>query len=71
MFYEEKLVDGVLYCRSSPYDEWEPKRGAYADAVRALCALKDDERVGLTRWFCGHCGILEDPKRPCQCWNDE
>lgn len=24
MYYEEKIIDGVLHCRSTPYEEWRP-----------------------------------------------
>lgn len=36
--------------------------------------MTDDERLELwskiMHGYCKHCGI-EDPKRNCQCWNDE
>jgi hypothetical protein len=68
MFYEEKLFDGVLMCRSTPTGEWRPATTPYASAVNALMLLTHDQRLEAFGFFCSHCGI-DDPK--CQCWNDE
>ncbi len=71
MFDEEKRSGGVLYSRTPPYDEFQPKAGAYADAVNALASLSCSERSDLARWFCVHCGTMQESGNTCQCWNDE
>ena len=68
MYYEEKIINGVLHCRSTPDGEWRPATSAHAVAVNALMALTDEQRMEAFGFFCCHCGT-DDPR--CQCWNDE
>ena len=68
MFYEEKVIDGTLHCRSTPGGEWRPATSAHAATVNALLAMTDDQRMEVFGFFCRYCGT-DDPR--CQCWNDE
>lgn len=68
MYYEEKISDGLLWFRTSPTAEWELKEGKESTAVAHLLRLTNDQRVGVFKRFCTHCG-RPDPR--CQCWNDE
>jgi hypothetical protein len=71
MFYEEKLVDGVLYCRGSPSAEFEPKEASrHTEAVKALWHMTPQARLRAMKWFCRACGV-EQGERSCQCENDE
>ena len=71
MFYEEKLVHGVLYCRSKPNGEWRLVKTPLAAVVNALAAMKDEQRLEAMGFFCPRCGCVQPEGRPCQCWNDE
>ena len=68
MYYEEKVINGVLHCRSTPNGEWMPATSAHATVVNALMALTYEQRMEAFGFFCTHCG-RDDPR--CQCWNDE
>jgi hypothetical protein len=68
MYYEEKIINGALHCRSTPSGEWVLSKKAYAAAANALMALTDEQRMIVFGFFCQHCGS-DDPH--CQCWNDE
>jgi hypothetical protein len=41
MFYEERMIDGVLMCSSTPNGEWRKATTEHAQAVNALLALTD------------------------------
>ena len=70
MYYEEKLIDGVLHYRTTPAGVWQvgvnPAPARSAAAALALCTLS--ERMRIFSEYCMHCGI-RDPR--CQCSNDE
>ena len=70
MYYEEKLINGVLHYRTHPKDDWcayvKPSPERVAAAALALCTLA--ERMRIFSEYCMHCGI-RDPQ--CQCSNDE
>jgi len=68
MFYEERITDGVLLCRSAPFGSWRRAITKHADAVNELLKLSPARRLTVFSKFCIHCGI-DDPK--CRCWNDE
>ncbi len=68
MFYEEKIIDGVLHCRSDPAGQWMIVLNQKAAAISALTHLTGAERVDVFAFFCLNCGC-DDPK--CQCWNDD
>lgn len=68
MFYEEKVIDGVLCSRSQPGGDWLPASPPHAAAVNALLALTDEQRLEALGHFCRSCGT-DTPC--CQCWNDE
>lgn len=68
MFYEERIMQGILMCRSSPRGEWRYATTPHAIAVNALMQLTDSQRQEAFRHFCTSCGT-DDPR--CQCWNDE
>lgn len=71
MFYEERVIDGRLMCRSDPKGEWRPVRSSpHVAAVEALIALTDEQRMDALSLFCTHCGKVQ-PTFRCQCWNDE
>ena len=71
MHYEEKLINGVLCCRSDPDGGWLAVRSARANAVNALMRMSEKKRLEVMNFFCGHCGIAQPEGQPCQCWNDE
>ena len=68
MYYEEEVINGTLHCRSTPSGGWRAASSAHADAVNALLALTDEQRLAALGFFCTHCGC-DNPR--CQCWNDE
>lgn len=51
MYYQKKLINGVLCCRSTPNGEWRPAGGALATAVNALAALTETQRAEALRFF--------------------
>lgn len=72
MYYEEKLIGGILHYRSSPSGEWTRLGASHAAAANALAQLAtDDERLRALRLFCWSCGRIQPDGRGCQCWNDE
>lgn len=42
VYYEEKFADGILYCRSMPYDEWHPID--YDTVIKRLIKAEDKLR---------------------------
>lgn len=68
MFYEEKIIDGVLCCRSEPNGMWMPATSQHAAAVNAMLNLNDEQRLDVFRYFCKSCGKNDTQ---CKCWNDE
>lgn len=44
MFYEEKIINGILYCRTTPDGSWQVKTGHSADAIKSLLAMSEDAR---------------------------
>ena len=67
MYYEEKIIDGVLMCKTTPKGEWMVANGTRADAVNLLVKMSEEQRLAVLHYFCQHCGGFT----PCQCWNDE
>ncbi len=68
MYYEEKIINGLLHSRSSPNGKWIEVNNNYGKAVNALFVLTDDERFETLQFFCRHCGN-RNPQ--CNCWNDQ
>lgn len=68
MYYEEKVIDYVLCCRTRPDGDWLRVDTPQGNAVNALLLLTDEQRMDVFGHFCTHCGC-PDPR--CQCWNDE
>lgn len=68
MFYEEKLINGLMRCRSTPNGEWRLAARPQAAIINSLMALTDEQRIEVFRFFCTTCGC-DDPQ--CQCWNDD
>jgi len=51
MFYEEKFIDGVWYCRTKPYGEWivrDAPNPTPQDFIEAANALQDVAQVTKT-----------------------
>lgn len=72
MYYEEQIINGVLYCRSAPDGEWRNATTPHAAAVNALLSLDNEGRLDAMRSFCPHCGSIQPSSGPnCQCWNDD
>lgn len=42
MYYEEKVIDGVLYFRGTPTGEWERATSARADALLLMRKLRKE-----------------------------
>ena len=70
MFYEEKIVDGILYCRTSPNGEWQPATDRRAQLVNELAQMDDERRLSIMGLFCSECGDIK-PKHGCTCMRDE
>jgi hypothetical protein len=84
MYYEEKIIGGVLMWRGAPDGAWlevsseemtsrittlNNSNQRQRDGIKAMLdALTDDERSDLFNEYCSSCGS-KDPE--CQCWNDE
>lgn len=69
MWYEEKIIDGMLCCRRAPDGEWEPKKdGMRSTIVNDLCLMSSQERQAVMWWFCRGCGNIRDGT--CHCEND-
>jgi len=68
MFYEEKIINGKLFSRTTPTGEWRLVKGIKADAIHALVLLTDEQRLSVFKHFCKHCGS-NNPK--CQTSIDE
>ena len=68
MFYEERIINGVLHSRTTPNGEWQPSKSNKASAVNALMLLSDEERIEVFGAFCVHCG---DKNPRCVCMKDE
>lgn len=71
MYYEEKLINGVLHFRSIPGGPWHISEEPYVAATNALALLGPEDRLSAMRFFCEHCGDMQADGRMCQCWNDE
>lgn len=67
MYYEEKIIDGVLMYKTTPNGEWMVATGTRAEAVNSLVKMSEKQRLEVVRHFCPHCGGFS----PCQCWNGE
>jgi hypothetical protein len=68
MFYEEKIINGVLCARTSPDAVWRTAKTPHTFSVNELLHLTDEERKTVFGFFCTHCGSADSK---CQCWNDE
>jgi hypothetical protein len=70
MYYETKLINGVLCCRTTPEGEWQrmtyPTPFQVAEAALAEC--DEEDRHKLFSAYCTSCGS-GDPR--CHCSNDE
>lgn len=71
MFYEERVMNGVLMCRSTPDGEWRMATTPHAQSVNALLALSESQRKDVLAFFCLHCGGVQPNGKKCQCCNDE
>jgi len=71
MFYQEKVVDGRLFSRTSPTGEWVELQTPRGLAFKALAALGQDDRDELFGHFCRACNQLHPTSGKCVCWNDE
>jgi hypothetical protein len=67
MYYEEKIMDGVLMYKTNPNGEWMVATGTRAEAVNSLVKLSEEQRLEVVMYFCPHCGGFS----PCQCWKGE
>lgn len=70
MYYDERIIDGVLHFRTIPNGPWQLKFGPLANAVNAMSKLTDEERMDVMRFFCRECGVKLDG-RACTCCRDE
>jgi hypothetical protein len=68
MYYEEKIINGILHYRGTPRGEFLVKEGSVANAVNLLTALSEEQRNKIFGYFCKHSGS-DNPR--CSCWNDE
>lgn len=68
MYYEEKIINGILHFRGTPTGVFVVKQGAVAQVTNMLLALSDEERMKVFGHFCKFCGC-NNPR--CHCWNDE
>lgn len=68
MFYEEKVINGILHFRGTPTGEFVVTEGAVADVFNLLSALSDEQRLRVFRYFCVSCGN-KNPR--CHCSNEE
>lgn len=68
MSFEDSMKIAKQFC-DPPISYWDELRGRLIDSLKTL---KDDQRLDFLRSlpFCKECGCY-DPKRICQCWNDE
>jgi hypothetical protein len=57
MYYDERIIDGVLHFRTIPNGPWQLKFGPLANAVNAMSKLTDEERMDVMRFFCRECGV--------------
>jgi hypothetical protein len=52
MHYEEKVVNGVLWCRSCCRDDaWRPVGGMKGAVFILLCKMTSEERAEIARLF--------------------
>lgn len=70
MYYEEKVIDGKLYCRGKPNGQWHEISSNYLKgaAFNALMAMSREDRLSLFGYFCKGCG---DQNPSCNCMRDE
>jgi len=68
MFYEERIIGGVLLCRSAPFGPWRRAITQHADAVNELMKLTPEQRMTVFSKFCLPCG---DDNPRCRCWDDQ
>lgn len=70
MFYEEKIINGVLHSRSDPKSQFTPVVSAYARiANSAISLISDMERKKLLALICHSCGRVRTDYR-CHCGAD-
>jgi hypothetical protein len=68
MYYEEKIVDGTLYIKTSPDGEWVASQSNVAYLIYELSKLDEAERLAVFMRFCLTCGrILEGSADHCTC----
>lgn len=71
MFYQEKLVDGVVWSREYSDEDWKEKPvSSQSIAILALHMAGPEERLAAMQWFCRGCGT-EIGDKQCHCQNDE
>lgn len=70
MFYETKLINGVLHYRSTPDGEWAPcsNPSPHAVAMAALDLCSSEERKDIFAGYCTCCGNVDDA---CKCLEGE
>lgn len=71
MFYEETVINGKLYGRTSPTGEWSELQTPRALAFKALTLLSQEDRDTVFGYFCRACNQLHPSYGQCMCWNDE
>jgi len=70
MFYEEKLIDGVLYCRTDPKGGWRQLRNRRSYIVCSLSAMSPEQRLEVFQYFCMYCGEILSKNERCDCMRD-
>lgn len=51
MYYEEKIIDGILMYKTSPNGEWLVVTGTRADAINILVKMSVEQRLEVIRYF--------------------
>lgn len=70
MFYEEKIVDGILLCRTAPNGQWRRATDRRAQLVNELAQMEDEQRLSILAMFCSSCGDVK-PIGGCNCMRDD
>lgn len=70
MYYEERMINGLLHIRTTPNGEWRLPVQGKAKIVNDLLQLSDEQRKEVFEHFCTHCGDI-NPPGGCVCMKDE
>ena len=68
MYYEDRIIDGKLYYRTTPDGNWMEEKSARAIVINILHQMTENQRLDCLRFFCSCCGST---KLPCYCMHDE